>query len=325
MFTLGIFTTGERADERAVPWLRESLTIWRAVGDAEGTAQALALLGIKLKKLGEYAEAAQLLDEAASLFEQVGSHATQALALHHRGMVAFGLGALAEAEATVANAIELHRRPGGSGSPLAWVAQALGDLGFVVAERGDLARAAELELESLALWRPTGAREGMADVFMALATIMAMAGQLEQAARLYGAAHGQADAAGYAFGCPELPITELLFESLEKSMGTEAYTAAWDAGRVMTLEQAATEALAIRMPTSAQPDAAQSPDLPAGLSPREVDVLRLLVAGASNREIAEQLFVSPRTVQTHLTNIFGKLGVATRASAIAYAYQHKLV
>jgi DNA-binding CsgD family transcriptional regulator len=56
-----------------------------------------------------------------------------------------------------------------------------------------------------------------------------------------------------------------------------------------------------------------------------VDVLRLLVAGASNREIAHNLFVSPRTVQTHLTNIFGKFGVATRAAAIAYAYQHNLV
>ena len=58
---------------------------------------------------------------------------------------------------------------------------------------------------------------------------------------------------------------------------------------------------------------------PAGLTPREVDVLRLLPRGLSNAEIADALFVSPRTVQTHLTNLYAKLGVGGRAEAIAYA------
>jgi DNA-binding NarL/FixJ family response regulator len=58
---------------------------------------------------------------------------------------------------------------------------------------------------------------------------------------------------------------------------------------------------------------------PAGLTLREVEVLRLLPRGFSNIEIAEALFVSPRTVQTHLTNLYGKLGVGGRAEAVAYA------
>jgi DNA-binding NarL/FixJ family response regulator len=58
---------------------------------------------------------------------------------------------------------------------------------------------------------------------------------------------------------------------------------------------------------------------PAGLTEREVEVLRLLPRGLSNAEIAEELFVSPRTVQTHLTNLYGKLGVGGRAEAVAYA------
>jgi DNA-binding CsgD family transcriptional regulator len=63
----------------------------------------------------------------------------------------------------------------------------------------------------------------------------------------------------------------------------------------------------------------------AELSPREVEVLRRLVAGASNREIAAALFISPRTVQSHLTSIFGKLGVNSRSAAVAHAYQHNLI
>jgi ATP/maltotriose-dependent transcriptional regulator MalT len=62
-----------------------------------------------------------------------------------------------------------------------------------------------------------------------------------------------------------------------------------------------------------------------GLTPRELEVLRLLPRGLSNPEIGEALFVSRRTVQTHLTNIYGKLGVANRAEAIAYAVHCGLV
>jgi DNA-binding NarL/FixJ family response regulator len=64
---------------------------------------------------------------------------------------------------------------------------------------------------------------------------------------------------------------------------------------------------------------------PAGLTPREVDVLRLLPRGLSNAEIAAALFVSPRTVQTHLSNLYTKLGIAGRAEAIAFALGHSLV
>jgi DNA-binding CsgD family transcriptional regulator len=64
---------------------------------------------------------------------------------------------------------------------------------------------------------------------------------------------------------------------------------------------------------------------PAGLTPREVEVLRLLPQGLSNAEIAAVLFVSPRTVQTHLANVYAKLGVGGRAEAIAYAFGQGLV
>jgi ATP/maltotriose-dependent transcriptional regulator MalT len=62
-----------------------------------------------------------------------------------------------------------------------------------------------------------------------------------------------------------------------------------------------------------------------GLSPRELEVLRLVAAGKTNREIASTLVVSEHTVARHLQNIFAKLGVTSRTAATAFAFQHELV
>jgi DNA-binding NarL/FixJ family response regulator len=62
----------------------------------------------------------------------------------------------------------------------------------------------------------------------------------------------------------------------------------------------------------------------AGLTPREVEVLRLVATGKTNRAIAAELFLSEKTVARHVSNIFTKLGVSSRAAATAYAYQHDL-
>ena len=67
------------------------------------------------------------------------------------------------------------------------------------------------------------------------------------------------------------------------------------------------------------------PERAGGLSPREVEVLRLVAAGNTNRAIAEGLSISERTVDRHVSNIFTKLDVSTRAAATAFAYEHDLV
>jgi DNA-binding CsgD family transcriptional regulator len=64
---------------------------------------------------------------------------------------------------------------------------------------------------------------------------------------------------------------------------------------------------------------------PAGLTPRELEVLRLVVAGKTNKAIARGLVLSERTIDRHVSNIFAKLGVSSRAAATAYAYEHQLV
>ena len=62
--------------------------------------------------------------------------------------------------------------------------------------------------------------------------------------------------------------------------------------------------------------------LPAGLTAREVEVLRLVAAGLSNAEIAERLFLSPNTVKAHVAHILAKIGVHNRAAATEFALRH---
>ena len=64
---------------------------------------------------------------------------------------------------------------------------------------------------------------------------------------------------------------------------------------------------------------------PAGLTAREIDVLRLIAAGRSNPEIAKELFASEATVKTHINHVFAKTGARDRAQAVRFAYRHGLV
>lgn len=123
----------------------------------------------------------------------------------------------------------------------------------------------------------------------------------------------------------EVPYEEGLVRML---MGTarlqlgdrEGYATELDAARRLFHRLSARPALArIEERTGAE-------TAPAGpLSEREAQVLRLIASGKTNRAIAEELFISEKTVARHVSNIFAKVGVSTRAAATAWAYQRKLV
>ena len=185
----------------------------------------------------------------------------------------------------------------------------------------DRARAAADEARSLA---------SMPDQPLVWLAVHRLLGEIDTAAGQYAAAEAHLAAAlELADGCEapfERALTLLALAELRTAMGdvTEAATMLDEIrqvciplGAAPTLARA--EALAARL-------AAKPPreTYPAGLTGREVDVLRLLPRGLSNAEIAAALFVSPRTVQTHLTNLYGKLGVGGRAEAVAYAMAHGL-
>ncbi len=81
----------------------------------------------------------------------------------------------------------------------------------------------------------------------------------------------------------------------------------------------------------AAPDVCRVDDLlvhrpaPGGLTQREIEVLALVATGSTNRAIAAELVISEKTVARHLSNIYTKLGLSSRAAATAYAYEHALV
>jgi DNA-binding NarL/FixJ family response regulator len=80
-------------------------------------------------------------------------------------------------------------------------------------------------------------------------------------------------------------------------------------------------AVAEEMPAGKRADAHDA-QLPDDLTPREVEVLRLIAAGMSNAEIAAALVVSDATVKTHVNHVFAKIGARDRAQAVRYAYEH---
>lgn len=101
-------------------------------------------------------------------------------------------------------------------------------------------------------------------------------------------------------------------------------TLALDSGETIPFAQALHAALA-------QPDAAEantvsdSAEIPAGLSPREIQVLQLVASGLSDAQVAQKLVLSTRTVSTHLQSIYNKLGVNSRVAATRWAIEHGLV
>jgi DNA-binding NarL/FixJ family response regulator len=107
----------------------------------------------------------------------------------------------------------------------------------------------------------------------------------------------------------------------------EAYRALGDADaatRELDAAEAAFERLGATLDAAGIAALRGRPALPGGLTGREAEVLALVAAGRSNREIAEALVLSPKTVARHLSNIFAKLGVTSRTQAAAYAYEHGL-
>jgi DNA-binding CsgD family transcriptional regulator len=101
---------------------------------------------------------------------------------------------------------------------------------------------------------------------------------------------------------------------------SQAASDAWAEGRALPLALVVSNALAAEPRPAASAAAAR----PFGLSDREVEVLRLLVDGRTDNEIADALFVSRRTVASHLARIYAKLGVSSRAAAAASAVRHGL-
>jgi predicted ATPase/DNA-binding CsgD family transcriptional regulator len=299
----------------ATTYAAESVAVWTELGDARRVADARLSLGQILEYQADYERAIPLLEESAREWDALGDPARAAIALYFLGQAALDHEDGPRADALFEEALFRFRQGG-----YAWgVSGALLQLGEVAAMRGDTTAAATYYAESLA---GTSSREDLVGKLVATARLAAVGGQPEAAARVFGAAAALADTIGYVRRPPEQERLERDAAVARASLGDTGFAAAWAAGRALRAEQAVAEAQAVLAlldaPSAPGTTTTSASEIPA-LTPREQEVLALMCAHLQDREIAERLFLSPRTVESHVSRILAKLGVRSRREAVAVA------
>jgi DNA-binding CsgD family transcriptional regulator len=177
-------------------------------------------------------------------------------------------------------------------------------------------RATELHHEALAVRVEHGLRTFCADSLDALAALAARAERFDQAVRIVAAVDRARAAMGYPRRPADRPAHEALVAELRAALGDGPFAEAWAAGAALTLDDAVGYARRARG-TRRRPASGW-----ASLTPTELDVVRLAVAGHNNPEIGARLFMSRSTVKTHLSHVYTKLGVSNRTELAALAAAH---
>jgi predicted ATPase/DNA-binding CsgD family transcriptional regulator len=282
----------ERRFEMARSLWAEELALRQELHDADGIAWATMNLAVTAMARGDIARAFQLFEEALPLLMAVGD--------------TYG------------------------------VTNALSNLGWTAAETENDELAARYFGQALEKSRELGDHWSMATLLEKVSGLLVRLEQAERAARILAtaAAYREADHIGTS-SVRHIGYSEAV-ASARTALGEGRFAAATAAGRQLTLDEAVTEALEALAPsvppagkeegvTHAGSVTRRTPSpLLGDLTPRELQVLRLLAEGLTNAQIAERLSLSPKTVSSHLVSIFGKLGVSSRVSAVRMAIDQGL-
>jgi DNA-binding CsgD family transcriptional regulator len=186
----------------------------------------------------------------------------------------------------------------------------------VAIARGEPGQAERDAHDALAIAARTGAYLGAPDTLECLAAFAVDAGSHREAARLYGAAN----AIRQRIGVVRFKIYDAGYETsvtaLGNAMGDEELESAWAEGAALSIEEA------IAYTQRGRGERKRPSSGWASLTPTERDVVQLVSEGLANKDIATRLFVSPRTVQTHLTHVYTKLGLTSRVQLVQEAALH---
>jgi predicted ATPase/DNA-binding CsgD family transcriptional regulator len=227
------------------------------------------------------------------------------------------------------------------------IARCQAGIGWIAVTSGDFDQAQESLAEALRLNRAGGQRLGIARGLEAFAALAAARQQPERAARLAGAACQLRESLGHGTGIG--PRIEKVLEFARGRLGASAAAAVFAEGREVSAEDAVGFALgpdqdqpvpgpaaptepawtdparlgggARRGPTPSTPSTPSGVSTP--LTPREHEIVQLIARGLSNREIADELVISPATAARHVANILAKLGFSSRTQVASWATRHE--
>jgi non-specific serine/threonine protein kinase len=299
----------------------ESLRIATGLGDTFSTARALANLALVAEADNHTEKATELFDPALELARASGQRELLATILTNYGLMKLVNEDRDRGIELLEEGLVLARSLGPSG----FLGAILSNLGDARLEQGDQAAAALMYRECLELQAELGNKRGMADALAGIGGIVLDRGELRLAARLIASAQALYESIN---AVPPPPVVLQLNHALQRfRTGLDEVTleTILEAGRNADVANVIAEALELTSRSSSGAVVlGPSGQAMTGLTSRELDVLRLLAQGHSNRAIADALFISPLTAATHVKRLRAKIGVSTRTAAAAYAYQHGL-
>lgn len=293
--------------------LRRAQQTAERIGARHEQAMATVYLGVLRMSAGAVDEAVELFDFALDSLVRDDDSLARALLLTRKGKAVYQLGDRATGGRLCRESLALCERHGEY-----WHrAEALWELANFCWHDGETAEAAALAAESLRLNREFRNPMGIARCTEILAWIAASRAEHVRAARLLGST----DALWRTTDAPLDPQSvhdhQQCWDRAVNAMGDRAFRAEFEAG----VRAPVADTIAFALGEAPASNAMASGE-DARLTPREWEIADLLARGASNREIASKLVISPRTVEGHVVNILGKLGFSSRVQVAVWMAEH---
>jgi predicted ATPase/DNA-binding CsgD family transcriptional regulator/DNA-binding XRE family transcriptional regulator len=323
LFGQGCFAFWMADLEQFDPPMKECRSIYQWYCDRRGLAMWSLFVGYGLQHNGDFDEAEPLLEEAIESSRELDDMGSVAIGLLGLGEIRLRQQRYAEAADFISESLTLSEGINDTRG----IAAARAALGAVRLGQYECEAARTLLTESLETRVAIEDKGGIAWCLERLAQLALVGTQSStaspvRAARLFGAAKALRDAIGAPIDVVDQPANEHLIHEVQARLSESAFIAAWEAGRALPLgsviEYALSTDVAEGNPASVVIDHH-------GLTPREVEVLRLMVEGMSDREIADMLYISRHTIMRHVSSILTKLGVRSRTTAATRATRDGIV
>lgn len=310
-FTRGFLSVLQGDSVAAQPWLERAVAAATEDQDSALAAHSLAMASVAERMNGDSVTAGRRLKEAQTIALSLDDPAASLAVLQARAINGLFDGDLDAVRSATSKGVELAREVG----DLYALEVMLGELAGTALIAGDVVEARLLYAEGLPIARQIDDRVTQSYFVNALAFGAARSGQARLAAQLLGAAETMQRTAGARVLAFMIPLVTEAEESASAALGASRFKAELEAGRQLSREAAVRLALGEPEPVALD---ASSPAGAGLLARRESDVARLVADGLSNKEIGARLFISQRTVDSHVRNILNKLGFNTRAQIAAW-------